>query len=37
LKPPTHRAVFVIIVLTVPIHIFVNVMAYLLRLKKTPW
>jgi len=37
MKPPTHMAVFVIIVLTVPIHIFVNVMAYLLRLKKTPW
>ncbi len=36
-KPATLTAALIIIFLTVPIHILVNVMAYLLRVKKTPW
>ena len=35
LPSPTYA--LIIIVLTAPIHYMVNIMAYLLRLKKTPW
>ncbi len=37
IQPPTLMYALIIIVLTAPIHLMVNVMAYLLRLKKTPW
>jgi len=36
-EPPSLIDAFIIIVLTGPIHFLVNVIAYLLRLKKTPW
>ena len=36
-EPPTLTAALIIIILTGPIHLLVNVTAYLLRLKKTPW
>lgn len=36
-EPPSLTAAFIIIVLTGPIHLLINVAAYLLRLKKTPW
>jgi CDP-2,3-bis-(O-geranylgeranyl)-sn-glycerol synthase len=36
-QPPTLTYAIIIIVLTAPIHLMVNIMAYLLRLKKTPW
>ena len=36
-QPPTLTYAVIIIVLTAPIHLMVNFMAYLLRLKKTPW
>ncbi|RLI12913.1 CDP-2,3-bis-(O-geranylgeranyl)-sn-glycerol synthase [Candidatus Bathyarchaeota archaeon] len=36
-KPPTLLMAIIIFVLTVPIHLTVNAMAYLLGLKKTPW
>ncbi len=36
-QPPTLTYALIIIVLTAPIHLMVNAMAYLLRLKKTPW
>ncbi len=36
-EPPSLIAAFIVIVLTGPIHLLINVMAYLLRLKKTPW
>jgi CDP-diglyceride synthetase len=36
-QPPTLMYALIIIVLTAPIHLMVNFMAYLLRLKKTPW
>jgi CDP-2,3-bis-(O-geranylgeranyl)-sn-glycerol synthase len=36
-EPPSLAAALIIIVLTGPMHLLVNVMAYLLRLKDTPW
>ncbi|MCW4019710.1 MAG: CDP-2,3-bis-(O-geranylgeranyl)-sn-glycerol synthase [Candidatus Bathyarchaeota archaeon] len=36
-KPPPLTDALIIIVLTGPIHLMVNAMSYLLRLKKTPW
>jgi CDP-2,3-bis-(O-geranylgeranyl)-sn-glycerol synthase len=36
-QPPTLTFALIIIILTAPIHYMVNIMAYLLRLKKTPW
>ncbi|MEM3041559.1 MAG: CDP-2,3-bis-(O-geranylgeranyl)-sn-glycerol synthase [Nitrososphaerota archaeon] len=36
-KPPTLGDTIIILSLTVPIHLLVNVAAYLLRLKKDPW
>ncbi len=36
-KPPPLTAALIIIVLTGPVHLLVNVTAYLLRLKETPW
>jgi len=36
-QPPPLIEALIIILLTAPIHILVNLMAYLLRLKKTPW
>jgi len=37
IEPPSLTAALTIIALTVPIHLIVNVIAYLLRIKKTPW
>jgi len=37
IKPPSIMDALIIVVLTVPIHFLVNIMAYILRLKKTPW
>jgi CDP-2,3-bis-(O-geranylgeranyl)-sn-glycerol synthase len=37
IDPPTLTGAMIVIVLTGPIHLLVNVIAYLLRLKKTPW
>ena len=37
IEPPTLTEALIIIILTGPIHLMVNVIAYLLRLKKTPW
>jgi CDP-2,3-bis-(O-geranylgeranyl)-sn-glycerol synthase len=36
-EPPSLTAALIIIVLTGPIHLLVNYMAYLLHLKKAPW
>jgi len=36
-QPPTPMYALIIIVLTAPIHYMVNIMAYLLKLKKDPW
>ena len=36
-KPPTIVMTIIILVLTVPIHLLINMLAYLLGLKKTPW
>jgi len=36
-QPPNPTYAVIIVVLTAPIHYMVNVMAYLLKLKKTPW
>lgn len=36
-KPPTISYAVIIIALTLPIHLLANVIAYLLRVKKTPW
>ncbi len=36
-EPPSIIAALIIIVLTGPMHLLVNVMAYLLRLKDNPW
>jgi len=36
-KPPTVPAAVMIIVLTLPIHLSANLMAYFLRIKKNPW
>ncbi len=36
-EPPSVIAALIIIVLTGPMHLLVNVMAYLLRLKDNPW
>ncbi|MEM2915092.1 MAG: CDP-2,3-bis-(O-geranylgeranyl)-sn-glycerol synthase [Candidatus Bathyarchaeia archaeon] len=36
-QPPSITNAFIIIVLTVPIHLLVNALAYLLHLKKNPW
>ena len=36
-KPPTIAMTMIILVLTVPIHLLINMLAYLLGLKKTPW
>ena len=36
-QPPTLMYALIIVVLTAPIHLMVNAMAYLLRLKKAPW
>ena len=36
-EPPSLTAALIIIVLTGPMHLLVNVMAHLLRLKDTPW
>jgi len=36
-EPPTFTAALIILVLTGPIHLLVNIAAYLLRLKETPW
>ncbi|MFQ6095709.1 MAG: CDP-2,3-bis-(O-geranylgeranyl)-sn-glycerol synthase [Candidatus Bathyarchaeia archaeon] len=37
IKPPTISFAIIIIVLTLPIHLLANFIAYLLRLKKSPW
>ncbi len=37
IEPPTLNAALIIIILTGPIHLLVNAVAYLLRLKETPW
>ena len=37
IEPPTLTEALIIIILTGPIHLMVNVIAYLLRLKETPW
>ncbi|HIE18109.1 TPA: CDP-2,3-bis-(O-geranylgeranyl)-sn-glycerol synthase [Candidatus Bathyarchaeota archaeon] len=37
IEPPTLTAALIILILTGPIHLLVNIAAYLLRLKKTPW
>ncbi|MEM2969903.1 MAG: CDP-2,3-bis-(O-geranylgeranyl)-sn-glycerol synthase [Candidatus Bathyarchaeia archaeon] len=36
-QPPSLMYALIIIVLTAPIHYLVNIMAYLLKIKKTPW
>jgi len=36
-SPLSLTAALVVMVLTVPMHLLVNALAYLLRLKKTPW
>ncbi|MBS7614372.1 CDP-2,3-bis-(O-geranylgeranyl)-sn-glycerol synthase [Candidatus Bathyarchaeota archaeon] len=36
-QPPSLMHAVIIVVLTAPIHYMVNIMAYLLKLKKTPW
>lgn len=36
-NPPSLTDAFIIIALTLPIHLMANVIAYLLRLKKSPW
>ena len=36
-KPPTLEDALIILGLTVPIHLLINIAAYLLRLKKNPW
>jgi CDP-2,3-bis-(O-geranylgeranyl)-sn-glycerol synthase len=36
-QPPTITYALIILLLTAPIHYAVNMMAYLLKLKKTPW
>jgi len=36
-KPPTLIEALIIMILTCPIHLLVNIAAYLLRLKETPW
>jgi len=36
-NPPSLTAALIIIVLTGPMHLLVNAIAHLLRLKKTPW
>jgi len=36
-EPPTISAAVIIIVLTLPIHLLTNLVAYLLRIKKKPW
>jgi len=35
--PPTIHAAAIIIILTLPIHLSANLIAYLLRMKKNPW
>jgi len=37
ISPPSLLTAFIIIVLTLPIHLLVNIIAYFLRLKKNPW
>ena len=37
IEPPSLVAALIIIILTGPIHLLVNIVAYLLRLKETPW
>ena len=37
IKPPTIQLALIIIILTLPIHLSANVIAYLLKMKKTPW
>ncbi len=37
IEPPTLTAALIIVILTGPVHLLVNVVAYLLRLKETPW
>jgi CDP-2,3-bis-(O-geranylgeranyl)-sn-glycerol synthase len=36
-QPASPIAALIVIVLTGPLHLFVNFLSYLLRLKKTPW
>ncbi len=36
-SPPSPTAALIMIILTGPVHLLVNAIAYLLRLKKTPW
>jgi len=36
-KPPSLYSAVIIVVLTLPIHLLANIIAYLLRVKKTPW
>ena len=36
-QPASPIAALIVIVLTAPIHFFVNFLSYLLRLKKSPW
>jgi len=36
-EPPSLTSALIILALTGPIHLLVNVVAYLLRLKETPW
>jgi len=37
IEPPTLTAALIIILITGPIHLLLNLAAYLVRLKKTPW
>jgi CDP-2,3-bis-(O-geranylgeranyl)-sn-glycerol synthase len=37
IRIPPVTYILIILILTIPIHLLVNVMAYLLRLKKNPW
>lgn len=36
-KPPTLALASVIIIITIPIHLLTNLLAYLARIKKKPW
>jgi len=37
IRPPTLSATVIIVILTLPIHLSANIIAYLLHLKKSPW
>jgi CDP-2,3-bis-(O-geranylgeranyl)-sn-glycerol synthase len=36
-EPPSLNVILIVTILTGPIHLIVNFLAYILRLKKTPW